>query len=93
MKLPHRLLIVASLALVPISALQIYSAFRLENQQILATFAEGQRLLQLIEDEQASTIVGIRRLLVTIRQFPLIINQDWNQCQSMMSRLKKRLST
>lgn len=89
MKLPHRLLIVVSLALVPISALQIYSAFRLENQQMLATFAEAQRLLQLTEDEQASTIAGIRRLMVTVRQTPVIIAQDWTQCQAMMIRLKR----
>ncbi|HYI69371.1 MAG TPA: cache domain-containing protein [Skermanella sp.] len=89
MKLPHRLLIVVSLALVPLSALQIYSAFRLENQQTLATFDEAQRLLQLIEDEQAGTIAGIRRLLTTIRQVPVVVDQDWPQCQGMMSRLKK----
>jgi len=47
MKLPHRLLIVVGLALAPISALQVYSAFRLEEQQTLATFAEARRLLQL----------------------------------------------
>ena len=84
MKLPHRLLIVVGLALAPISALQVYSAFRLEEQQTLATFAEAQRLLQLIEDEQAGTIAGIRRVLVTIRQMPVIIDQDWVRCQDMM---------
>ena len=89
MKLPHRLLIVVSLALVPISALQIYSAFCLENQQTLATFAEAQRLLQVTEGEQASTIAGIRRLMVTVRQTPVIIDQDWMQCQAMMVRLKE----
>ena len=89
MKLPQRLLIVVSLALVPLSALQIYAAFRLENQQTLATFAEAQRLLQLIEDEQAGTIAGIRRLLTTIRQVPVVVDQDWSQCQGMMIRLKK----
>jgi hypothetical protein len=89
MKLPHRLLIVVSLALVPISALQIYSAFRLENQQTLATFDEAQRLLQLIEDEQAGTIAGIRGLLTTIRQVPVVVDQDWAQCHNMMRRLKK----
>jgi hypothetical protein len=85
MKLPHRLLIIVILALVPLSALQIYSAFRLENQQILATFTEAQRFLQLIEDEQASTIAGIRRLLTTVRQVPAILDQDWARCQEMMN--------
>jgi PAS domain S-box-containing protein len=89
MKLPHRLLIIVSLALVPLSALQIYSAFRLEDQQTLATFAEAQRILQLIEDEQAGTITGIRQLLTTIRQVPVVINQRWAQCEDMMIRLKK----
>src|SRR5690349_3481936 len=89
MKLPHRLLIVVGLALAPISALQVYSAFRLEEQQTLATFAEARRLLQLIEDEQASTIAGIRRTLVTIRQAPVIIDQDWPRCRSMIGRLTK----
>jgi hypothetical protein len=89
MKLPHRLLIVVGLALAPISALQVYSAFRLEEQQTLVTFAEAQRLLQLIEDEQAGTIAGIRRILVTIRQMPVIIDQNWVRCQDMMGRLRK----
>jgi hypothetical protein len=89
MKLPHRLLIIVSLALVPLSALQVYSAFRLEDQQTLATFAEAQRLLQLIEDEQAGTVAGIRRLLTTIRQVPVVVDRDWPQCQGMMDRLKE----
>jgi hypothetical protein len=63
MKLSHRLLVVVGLALAPISALQTYSAFRLEGQQTLATYAEAQRLLQLIEDEQAGTIEGIGQIL------------------------------
>jgi hypothetical protein len=92
MKLPHRLLIIVILALVPLSALQIYSALRLENQQILATFTEAQRLLQLIENEQASTIAGIRRLLATVRQVPAILDQDWARCQEMMNRLKQEYS-
>src|SRR5689334_381491 len=89
MKLPHRLLIVVGLALAPISALQVYSAFRLEEQQTLATFAEAQRLLQLIEDEQTSTIAGIRRILVTIRQAPVVLDHDWISCRAMMGRLTK----
>jgi len=92
MKLPHRLLIVVGLALAPISALQIYSAFRLEEQQTLATFAEARRLLQLIEDEQASTIAGIRRILVTIRQAPVVLDQNWTRCRAMMGRLTKEYS-
>jgi hypothetical protein len=43
----------------------------------------------LIEDEQASTIAGIRRILVTIRQMPVIIDQNWVRCQDMMGRLRK----
>jgi hypothetical protein len=89
MKLPHRLLIVVSLALAPISALQTYSAFRLEAQQTLATYAAAQRLLQLIEDEQVGTIEGIRQILVTIRQTRPIISQDWPGCQQFLNRLKK----
>ena len=81
MKLPHRLLIVVSLALAPISALQVYSAFRLEKLQTLATFAEAQRLLQLTEDEQAGTVAGIRRLMVTVRQTSSVVDRNWARCQ------------
>jgi hypothetical protein len=89
MKLPHRLLIVVGLALAPISALQVCSAFRLEEQQTLATFAEAQRLLKLIEDEQAGTIAGIRRILATIRHMPIIVDRDWARCRNMMAQLRK----
>jgi len=88
MKLSHRLLAVVGLALAPISALQVYSALRLEEQQTLATYAEAQRLLQLIEDEQAGTIAGIRQVLVTIRQIRAVIEQDWPRCQELMGRLR-----
>ncbi len=89
MKLPHRLLTVVALALAPISALQIYSAFRLEEQQTLATFAEARRVLQLIDDEQAGIVAGIRHILITVRQAPAVIDQNWTRCQQMMDRLRK----
>jgi hypothetical protein len=93
MKLSHRLLVVVGLALAPISALQTYSAFRLEAQQTLATYAAAQRLLQLIEDEQAGTIEGVGQILATIRQTRAVINQDWPGCQQLLDRLKTEFTS
>ncbi|UEM24773.1 PAS domain S-box protein (plasmid) [Skermanella mucosa] len=88
MKLPHRLLAVVALALLPISALQIFNALQREKQQTEQTYAEARRLLQLIEDEQRATVSGIHRLLATLRQTPAVAQGDAGTCQPLMDRLR-----
>lgn len=88
MKLSHRLLAVMALALMPISALLIFSALQRERQQTEQTYAEARRLLQLIEDEQRETVAGIHLVLATMRQIAEVAQGGAGTCQPLMDRLR-----
>ncbi|MGF7209693.1 PAS domain S-box-containing protein [Skermanella aerolata] len=91
LQLVHRLMLIIGAALVPISALQAWSTFELERQQVSATESDALRLLALIEDQQAATIAGVRQVLAVLRQTKVIIERDWPGCQDLLSRTRDEL--
>ena len=91
LQLTHRLMLVVALALLPISALQAWSIFKLERQQVSVTEGDALRLLALIEDQQAATIAGVRQVLAVVRQTKVIIERDWSGCQDLLSRMRDEL--
>ena len=91
LQLVHRLMLVVGAALFPISALQTWSTFELERQQVSAAQGDALRLLTLIEDQQAATIAGVRQVLATLRQTKVIIEQNGHECQDLLGRMRDEL--
>ena len=91
LQLVHRLMLVVGAALIPISALQAWSTFELERQQVSTAQGDALRLLALIEDQQAAAIAGIRQTLTILRQTKVILERNWPECQELLGRVKDEL--
>ena len=88
MSLIHRLMLLVVVALVPASALQIYSSIEQHRQREREIVLQAGSLVELVASEHERMIEGVRQVLLAIRQTPLATSSDYDLCQSFMDALR-----
>jgi two-component system, sensor histidine kinase len=90
MSLLRRLLLLVLLVILPILAVEITNQVYLHRERVAAIHAEAERLAALVDDEHARMIEGIRQLLSTWAESPVLRMRDMASCQAMAERLHAR---
>jgi hypothetical protein len=84
----HRLMPLVVIALVPVGAIQIHSAFELRDQREAEVNQQVERLLGVMQAEHVHLNDGLRQTLAAIRQTEFAQNGDYTACQTFMDRLR-----
>ncbi|MBP2232413.1 PAS domain S-box-containing protein [Azospirillum agricola] len=88
MSLLIRLVVLVILAMVPAVAIQVHNERGLRREREAEIHQQAERLLALIQAEQARMIEGIRATLVAVRQIRFAREEDTSSCQGYMDRLQ-----
>ncbi|WP_448189442.1 PAS domain S-box protein [Azospirillum sp. sgz301742] len=88
MSLLNRLMLLVVLAMIPAVAVQVYNEYELRREREAEVGQQSERLLALIEAEQARLIEGFRQTMVAIRETRSVREGDTPACQAYMTRLK-----
>src|SRR4051812_28019786 len=88
MSLSGRLMLLVTVVLVLVAAIQIHDALDLRHRQETEVNQQAVHLLSLIEAEHVRLTDGLRQTLAAIRQSPFAQNGDYAACQAFMGRLR-----
>jgi PAS domain S-box-containing protein len=87
MSLLRRLILLVMLVIIPIVAIEITNQIQLHNERVAAINAEAERLAVLVDDGYTHMIEGLRHLLSTWAESPVLRDGDMVGCQEMAERL------
>jgi two-component system, sensor histidine kinase len=93
MSLLRRLILLVMLVVVPIIAIEVTGQIQLHNERVAAINAEAERLAVLVDDGYTHMIEGLRHLLSTWAESPLLRDGDMVGCQEMADRLGRSYPT
>lgn len=92
MSLLARLFVLVLIAVLPAIGIQAYSVYRLRAERAEEMTAEAQRLLTLVEREQARLYEGVRQLAVAVSEGSYLRTGENQRCQNYLVRLAQRSS-
>ncbi|MDQ2103291.1 PAS domain-containing protein [Azospirillum isscasi] len=90
MTLLARLFLLVLLAVLPALGIQAYSVLQFRAERAEEVAAQAQRLLHLVEGEQARIVDGARLMVTSIAESAALRSGDYAQCQAHLSRLVQR---
>ncbi|WP_448190298.1 ATP-binding protein [Azospirillum sp. sgz301742] len=90
MSLLARLFVLVLIAVLPAVGIQAYSVVRLRAERAQQVSAEAQRLMQLVEGEQARLFEGVRQLAVTVSEGSFLRTGENVRCEHYLIRLARR---
>ena len=91
MTLLTRLFLLVFLAVLPAIAIQAFSVLDRRDERQREIVAQAERLLRLVEGEQARVLDAARHTLDSVAEAPAVWGSDSGACQSYLSRLGQRL--
>ncbi|WP_434621558.1 ATP-binding protein [Azospirillum sp. B2RO_4] len=86
-----RLLLLVSLALAPICALEVWNQIDLRRQRSEEIHDHARQLLSLLGGEQKRLVEGVRQMLELLAETPAAQDLDAPACQSLLSRTGARI--
>ncbi len=90
MTLLARLFLLVLLAVLPALGIQAYSVFQFRAERAEEVAAQAERLLHLVEGEQARIVDGARLMVTSIAESAALRSGDYAQCQAHLIRLAHR---
>ena len=90
MTLLARLFLLVLLAVLPALGIQAYSVFQFRAERAEEVAAQAERLLHLVEGEQARIVDGARLMVTSIAESATLRAGDYAQCQAHLIRLAQR---
>ena len=90
MSLLARLFVLVLIAVLPAIGIQAYSVVRLRAERAQEVSAEAQRLLQLVEGEQARLFEGVRQLAISVSEGRFLRTGENVRCEQYLIRLSRR---
>ncbi len=90
MTLLARLFLLVLLAVLPAIGIQAYSVFQLRAEREEEVAAQAERLLHLVEGEQARIVDGARLMVTSIAESASVRAGDFERCQGHLGRLARR---
>ncbi|CAO3426299.1 ATP-binding protein [Azospirillum endophyticum] len=86
-----RLLLLVSLALVPICALEVWNQVDLRRQRSAEIHDHARHLLGLLSGEQQRLVEGVRQMLELLAETSAAQSLDASACQALLARTGKRI--
>ncbi len=90
MSLLVRLFVLVLIAVLPAISIQAYSVARLRAERAQEVSAEAERLLHLVEGEQARLFEGVRQLAVAVSEGSFLRTGETARCEQYLVRLSRR---
>jgi len=90
MTLLARLFVLVLLAVLPAIGIQAYSVFQFRAEREEEVAAQAERLLHLVEGEQARIVDGARLMVTAIAESTAVRAGDYDRCQEHLTRLARR---
>lgn len=86
-----RLLLLVSLALVPVCALEVWNQIDLRRQRSGEIHDHARQLLGLLGGEQQRLVEGVRQMLELLAETPAAQSLDASACQTLLTRTGRRI--
>src|SRR4051812_19218285 len=83
MSLLQRLMLLVLLLIAPILGIELVNNIHLKNERVAAVHSQAEQLAVLVDDEHARITGGVRQLLNTWAEPPLLRTRDMAGCQQM----------
>src|SRR3954467_9239178 len=88
MSLLQRLMLLVLLLVIPILGIEFVNNVYLKNERVAAVHSQAEQLAALVDDEHAHITEGVRQLLSTWAESPVLRTRDMAGCQEMAERLR-----